>query len=217
MAVGGQRVSTNLEVQVPKGTRNVRAMWEEIKGDGPAPEEWDRINNQREAEAMMTDWCKAHFSQASETPLAKGKWKKELDLLRDGDTITKLLAGEYSEFEGQHEEVAQWLRECKKKEGVKEEVSLSVKWEEFKHFAGTVIESKGSSPSGRHYGHYKVLAEDESLLRILFDIVDIALQSGTVLERWRKVHQMLLLKDPPECKIHRFRNITLIEGDLFFL
>ena len=28
---------------------------------------------------------------------------------------------------------------------------------------------------------------------------------------------MLLLKDPPRSKVHRFRNITLIEGDLMFI
>ena len=96
------------------------------------------------------------------------------------------------------------VKGMQEKEGVTKEVSLRVRWEEFKHFAEKVIESKGSSPSGRHYGHYKVLAEDGSLLKLLYDIVDIALRSEIVLERWRRVHQMLLLKDPPECKIHRF-------------
>ena len=62
--------------------------------------------------------------------------------------MVRLLAGEYNEFEGQHEEVAQWLRECKMKEGVTAEGLLEVKWEEFKHFAEKVIESKGVSPSG---------------------------------------------------------------------
>ena len=215
--VGDSRSSVNLEVEVPRGTRNVETMWEKIKGDGPIPEIWDRIKDQKEAETLMTEWCKEHFAQASETPLANGKWKKELDLLDDGDTVAKLLAGEYEDFEGQHKEVGQWLAACKKKEGVTTEVKLEVRWEEFKHFAEKVLEFKGSSPSGRHYGHYKVLAEEESLLRVLYDIVDMALRSGTVLHRWRRVHQLLLLKDPPGCKIHRFRNITLVEGDLMFV
>ena len=100
--VGDSRSSVNLEVEVPRGTRNVETMWEKIKGDGPIPEIWDRIKDQKEAETLMTEWCKEHFSQASETPLANGKWKKELDLLDDGDTVAKLLAGEYEDFEGQH-------------------------------------------------------------------------------------------------------------------
>ena len=62
-----------------------------------------------------------------------------------------------------------------------------------------------------------MLAEEESLLRVLYKIVDMALKSGIVLRRWRQVHQMLLLKDPPGCRIHRFRNITLVEGDLMFV
>ena len=215
--VGDSRSSVDLEVEVPRGTRDVKTMWDEIKGDGPVPEVWERVKDQKEAEALMTEWCKEHFSQASETPLTKGKWKKELDLLEDGDTVAKLLAGEYKNFEGQHKEVAQWLEECKRKGGVTNEVKLEVSWEDFKHFAEKVLEFKGSSPSGRHYGHYKVLAEEESLLRVLYDIIDMALKTGIVLQRWRRVHQMLLLKDPPGCRIHRFRNITLVEGDLMFV
>ena len=31
------------------------------------------------------------------------------------------------------------------------------------------------------------------------------------------MHQTLLLKDPPRSKVHRFRNITLVEADLMFV
>ena len=78
-------------------------------------------------------------------------------------------------------------------------------------------EKKISFSSNRHYGHYKVLALDRELLRIVYYVIALALESGVVLKRWREVHQILLLKDPPRCKVHRFQNITLVEGDLMFV
>ena len=51
----------------------------------------------------------------------------------------------------------------------------------------------------------------------MFDIVQIAVEKGIVLKRWKKVHQILLLKDRSEAKIDRFRNITLVEADLMFV
>ena len=67
----------------------------------------------------------------------------------------------------------------------------------FRKFIKETKESKMSSPSGRHYGHYKAWAEDEELSVLAFDIIECALRNGIVLERWKTVHQLLLLKDDP--------------------
>ena len=44
-------------------------------------------------EALRTEWCEEHFSHASETPLANEKWRRDIDLLREGDTVARILAG----------------------------------------------------------------------------------------------------------------------------
>ena len=49
---------------------------------------------------------------------------------------------------------------------------------------------------------------------LIFDIVDIAVMGGVFLERWKLVHQVLLLKDPPAAHVDSFHNIALIEADL---
>ena len=94
------------------------------------------------------------------------------------------------------------------------ETDLEVNIEEFRKFIMQVKESKSSSPSGRRYGHYKVLSQCDKLIQLVFDVMGLALKAGVVLERWEKVIQILLLKDSPEVKIHRFWNITLVEADL---
>ena len=59
--------------------------------------------------------------------------------------------------------------------------------------------------------------EEEDLLRIAIEILETALVAGVVLERWECVHQIQILKDAPQTRVHRFRNITLVEADLMFV
>ena len=114
-------------------------------------------------------------------------------------------------------ECAQLLEELEMKAGVNGRVDLWTSFETFKDFTVKVQENKTSSPSGRHYGHYKVLAMEEDLLTVVYDVMALDLERGIVLERWWEVHQVLLLKDPPRSKVHIFRNIMLVEGDLMFI
>ena len=112
-------------------------------------------------------------------------------------------------------ECVEWVSELKRKTAT--ETKLEVTEEAFKRFIQEVKESKSSSPSGRHYGHYKVMLEEEELFKIAFKIVETALEAGVVLERWECVHQIQILKDAPQTRVHRFRNITLVEADLMFV
>ena len=126
------------------------------------------------------------------------------------------IEGEIGEFKDSTIEVVQWLKELAKKDGVKRETYLGTHFSRFVKFAKGAKESKGPPPSGRHYGHYKVLAQEEDLLEVLYKIMECAVQTGEVLAMWKEVLQVLLLKDHPSSKVHCFRNITLIEADLMF-
>ena len=91
-----------------------------------------------------------------------------------------------------HEECVQWIRELARKPEVAREVGLELEFGSFEKFAKRAKEAKGGGPSGRHYGHLIVLAEDRALLRLVFDIIQAALRFGVILERWRIVHQVLV-------------------------
>ena len=68
------------------------------------------------------------------------------------------------------------------KEGVKE-TEFKVTYDGFKKFIKGTKESKSSLPSGRHYGHYKALRDEEELCKLMFEIVQVAVENGIVLER----------------------------------
>ena len=168
-------------------------------------------------ERILVPWCKKHFEQASETLLTETKWSTRLDLLGDCGVIKDIMDGEYLTTNEERVECCQFVEELQVKKGVRGKVELRTTFKTFQALVKKVKENKTSSPSKRHYGHYKVLAMEEELLRVVYDVIDLALERGIVLKRWREVHQMLLLKDPPRSKVHRFWNITIVEADLMFV
>ena len=164
-AMTDRRQKVEPSVEVPRGARTVPQMWTKIKGPGAepdnwGPEKWERVTGRKEVEDIMVPWCAEHFSQAAETPFAQGKWNDELDILKEGSRVDEILDGKYDGIENEPEEVRQWLEGMKRKEGVAGQVPLRTTFAAFQEFVQRVTEAKSSSPSGRHYGHYKALATE---------------------------------------------------------
>ena len=136
---------------------------------------------------------------------------KILDVKGDESKVKEILDGTEFDLPLDVRECLEWISGLKRKNVPT--TDLQVERKSFKEFVRGVKESKSSSPSGRHYGHYKALLEDEELFEILYLLVETALEAGVILKRWETVHQIQLLKDSPRKKVHRFRNITLVEAD----
>lgn len=47
--------------------------------------------------------------------------------------------------------------------------------------------------------------------------MQLALEYSIVLERWKTVHQLLLEKNKDGAKVHKLRNVTLVEIDFMFI
>jgi len=77
-------------------------------------------------------------------------------------------------------------------------------------------ENKTSSPSGRHWGHYKALLEmpNDKMLKIIYDIMSLAMSQQIVLQRYEKVAITQLEKDVGRPRIHRLRPICIVEAEL---
>ena len=81
-------------------------------------------------------------------------------------------------------------------------------------------EKISTSPSGLHLGMYKSLTnyteqekEKAYLMNTFTAIVKCAFSKGITLERWCRVQNILLEKDPNDPKLHRLRIIHIIEAD----
>ena len=77
-------------------------------------------------------------------------------------------------------------------------------------------ESTKSSPSRRHIGHYKKILADEDLVQLMVAMLNIGLQSGVALDRWKHTLSIMLEKDPGK-PIDRLCVIQLFEADFNFL
>ena len=88
----------------------------------------------------------------------------------------------------------------------------------FQTYLRNIKERTSSSPSGRHYGHYKVmLTLDEKYIAVIHGILNMALQRSIVMNRCTKTVTTLLEKRTGSPFIHKFRAIHIVEGDLQFI
>ena len=94
---------------------------------------------------------------------------------------------------------------------------MTLDYDHFEAFSRKQIKAKRSSPSGRHYRHYKTCAKDQRILKSLFSVLKLAVTHNVLLASWIVGHDLLLQKDIGLNKIHRWRNINLIEGDLQYV
>jgi len=99
--------------------------------------------------------------------------------------------------------------------------SLSISIEEYKQFFRVKQERTASSPSGRHFGHYKTLLEcirrgHPLLPQLIIDIAYISLSTASPLQRWQTASQVMLEKGKGKY-IENLRIIQLCEADLNFV
>ena len=69
-------------------------------------------------------------------------------------------------------------------------------WIPVSHIHTAVMDVEVRMELEKENSSVKVLAMEEDLLKVVYDVLALALEKGVVLKRWKNVHQMLLLKDP---------------------
>ena len=95
------------------------------------------------------------------------------------------------------------------------EIKPCTTFEDFKEYIRTVDEKRSSSPSGRHYGHYKTLLDnDERYLQIIHGILELALTHGIVLDRWKNTVTALIEKKTWDAIYPQVSCNTLCRGRL---
>ena len=217
-ATGRGKKKIGISVSTPEGCDSIKEMWEKLKIERRDPEDmnWSQETNTQNVEDLLLEWCTYHFSQTNDTPLGTNKWRAWMDPRNPGNKIEEILKG--ARFMDGEEKLAirELIEAMKKPEGWRAS-KASLEYEHFREFCQKQEERKTSSPSGRHYGHVKSCLEDEEILRVLFDILNLSYTNNKPLNRWKEANDILLRKDSSKDRIHRFRNITIIEGDLQYI
>lgn len=194
---------------------DVDAMWDRITPqNGRDISTWDRITDRKEMERILLRWQQLHFLQANETPLTTDAWKH---CFEDPTFHDEVLHGRYDPPSHLHPTTREVLKHMQRLENV-EEFEFKTTFEEFKQFIKGSKEKTSTSPSGRHYGHYKALLHGGSkYLATIHSILETAIQHNIILRRWKHTTTTLIEKEPGLPYVHRMRAIHIIEAEVQFL
>jgi len=130
----------------------------------------------------------------------------------NSEAAEQILEGTFN-TKHQLSEVIRFIQKCKKDPRIQtfhQEVTQTM----FKNAFGGLSEKKSSSNSGRHIGHYKAALEWETAMEIHCRMMSIPFKHGITPDRWTKVTDVMLKKNPGVPILHRLRVIHLIEADL---
>lgn len=94
-----------------------------------------------------------------------------------------------------HIEAQEILQEMRAHKTSIEIIEPCTTYDDFKTYMQNIYEKRSSSPSGRHYGHYKtILDNNEEILKIIHGVLEITLQTNIILSRWKKTVTALIEK-----------------------
>jgi hypothetical protein len=175
---------------------------------------WKTVTNPQD---IVKEVCKinaAQYHQAHHTPFGSGPLA---DLIgRHGDTTsaTELLKGHLPDTSDMNllPETINVLQTLASPCSFPQ-MSAVISLEDFTRTYKVVHEDTSSSPSGHHTGHYKAVCSNGSLTEMFATMMSLPFQIGFAPDRWKRVTDIMLEKDPGNSRCHRLHIIALFESD----
>ena len=200
--------------------------------------EWITLDDSKEIEAALRSRNQQHFGQAHGTPPTVSplreriNWEAstyESELILEGDTPP----------DDQLDEIQQLMLSHFQRTTDLDKITAELTEEEWIGKMKIWNEATTTSPSGLHLGHHKALIkpfpmpensrDDDldspppteilrcALLQAQIQLINYAIHHSHCFERWSKVANFMLQKEPGNRKIHRLRVIHLYEADFNLL
>jgi len=190
---------------------NMDFIWDRVQiANGHDIDEWDIVSDKDSAERLTLECLKKHFGQSQGTPFTSDFWIHTLTNEKSQDA---LLSGDFDLSE--YPKPVQMYLASLKKPLDREDIKFEYTFKQFCSFISKVHERTSTSPSGRHYGHFKVLLKyQKSLLHDIYRVMHIAFSNGVLLNRYKKTITTLICKEKGRPRIHRLHPIHIIEAEL---
>jgi hypothetical protein len=178
---------------------------------------WTAVVEAQALYEVLTKAGQEHFKQAAHTPFVTGPIANKLGPFANNEYYEAILNGtfDFSDIEV-ITEVKDIIRgmQYPDPDNPTPPIDTHITNETFMDAMKHTRERTSSSPSGRHYGHYRTLLRDKELIGCIAQLANFCFQWGKTLKRWERVTQPLIPKDPGIPKINQIQRITLIEADL---
>jgi len=190
---------------------NMEYIWPRVQiANGKDITEWNIVNDKETVEALTLACMRKHFGQAQGTPLTSDFWIKTLT---NKDSQNAIMEGSFDLTP--YPRSLQLYFKAMQRIHEKDEIPFDYNFSQFCKFVSKSNERTSTSPSGRHYGHYKVLLQrQKGILEDIYMIMHMAFSNGILLDRYKVTVTTLIAKDKGKPRIHRLRPIHIIEAEL---
>jgi hypothetical protein len=185
------------------------------------PDRWESVIDRTAVEQYLLTYNRSSFRAAAASPCGNGSVLNDLTFSTLSPAGVDLLDGKFPpQWYGQDNLLREFLASFTSPPSVRKgnPIPTSVTEDDVKRGFGRWREATSTSPSGRHLGHYRAIIQDDDLLYCLTKFLDIIVQRGISISRWKNAINVMLEKDYGRPRINRLRIIHLFEADFnFFL
>ena len=204
--------------------RRIQSMLHKNKGTGvtkvtkvdPITEEVTEYTSRKDVEQANLEHLPELYLSADDTPLRQPPLLDEFGYTGDTKAGDEVTAGTYIPPEGTDEYTKLFLK-CARRPAHVPDLTISDKFSTKNYIKRwkSRREKTSSSQSGRHFGHYKVQHKLRQQHQDIFaGMANIPYRTGYSVQRWRKVIDVLIMKDQNNFAVHRTRPIPLVEADM---
>jgi hypothetical protein len=176
--------------------------------------EWDSILNKESIDDNLLRFNRNYFRAASASPCGSGLFHDKLTFTSFSAPAKKLLNGIIPPlWYGNDELLREFLTSFAIPPKIKTIPPIQTTITEDDVKFGFRNWTTTTSPSGRHFGHYKAILNDKALLKILTTFLHITITSGLAITRWCNAVNIMIEKDSGKPKHNRLQIIHLFEAD----
>jgi hypothetical protein len=176
---------------------------------------WKSITNPTEIARAVCKVNARQYHQAHTTPFGSGLVARLVGRRGDTSTANALLQGTIPESlpSSTMPEKLKVLNTLASPVSIASGTAV-ITPDDFRSTYRVANEGTSSFQSGRHIGHYKASLKDPRLVQLYSQMMSIPFQIGFAPQRWTKVTDIMLEKEPKYPRCHRLHILALFESDL---
>jgi len=176
---------------------------------------WRSVTDPEEIAKYVCIINTRQYNQAQATPFGSGYLADTIGLNIEHPAAAHLLNGSFVPDAGTGllPETLRVIEYLNRPSYLNQPFPTTITTKEFQATYGVVKERASSSALGRHVGHYKAAAQDDTLSQVHSAMMILPYKMGFSPQCWHRIVDVMLEKEPGNPKLHRLRINALIESD----
>ena len=170
------------------------------------------VTDPHRVEEALREMNKSKYSSTNETPMMGEPYLSEVGYLAEKSGAEQILEGTFGfPLDTPNTERELISRLCHP--GGILPISTTVTQQEYKDAWRSVKKRKSSSMSGRHFGVYEAVTNDDRLLPVFTNLFNLPFITGTLYNRWSGFFNVMTMKEENNYNVDKLRSLILGEAD----